>query len=163
MKKLDVNNIISSDFHAFGRYTNLLSPDTPFIGEEPIRFYRDMMPLSGHETLSLSITLVDPMPKRVEVLEYHSTTGECFLTLDEDTYICVAPATVDSVPKIEEMRAFYVPKGVAVYIYPGVWHYAPYPVGNHPIHSLVMLPERTYANDCIKYEFMEENVLELNV
>lgn len=161
MKQLKVRNILECDFRIFGRYANLLELDTPCIGAAPIRFYRDMMPLSGNQALSVSVTLVDPMPKIVDILEYHSYTGECFITLDGDTVICLAPACPGSKPEIKDIQAFYVPRGTAVYIHPGVWHYAPYPVGNDAIHSMVLLPERTYANDCCKYEFAAEEMMEI--
>lgn len=163
MKKIKVKNLLESDFSVYGRYVNLVEPKGPAIGEAPIRFFRDLMPLAGNETLSLSVTEVEPMEKIVEVMEFHTATSECFLTLDGDTYICVGPATADPIPVPEEMEAFFVPAGTAVYIHPGVWHYAPYPAGDQPIHSLVMLPQRTYANDCEKYCLPQEARLELDV
>ena len=155
MKKLKVMNILESDFSVYGRYTDLLHPKGPSIGEAPVRFFRDMMPLGQAEVLSLSVTEMEPMELKADVMEFHSRTGECFLTLDGDTYICVAPATPDSVIRAENMEAYYVPAGTAVYLHPGVWHYAPFPVEKKTLHSLVMLPQRVYANDCIKYELSE--------
>lgn len=163
MRKLVVKNILDSDFSVYGRCVNLLSPETPYIGQDPIRFYRDMMPLGGNETLSLSVTAVKPMKLVVDVLEYHSKTGECFLTLDGDTYICVGPATAEPEPQTEALEAFFVPSGTAVYIHPGVWHYAPYPAGDNTIHSLVMLPQRTYANDCFKSAIKTDEAIELEI
>lgn len=162
MRKLKVRNLLESDFSVYGRYVNLLDPKGPAIGEAPIRFFRDMMPLAGNETLSLSVTAVEPMPMIVEVMEFHTATGECFLTLDGGTCICVGPATADPVPVPEEMEAFFVPAGTAVYLHPGVWHYAPYPAEDREVHSLVMLPQRTYANDCRKYVLTAEDRLELD-
>lgn len=163
MRKLTVKNILEHDFSVYGRCVNLLSPRTPYIGEDPIRFYRDMMPLGGNETLALSVTAVEPMKMTVDVLEYHTGTGECFLSLDGDTCICVGPATAKQAPQTEMLEAFFVPSGTAVYIHPGVWHYAPYPTGDKPIHSLVMLPQRTYANDCFKYQLKEDEKAELEI
>lgn len=163
MKKIEVRNILKCDFSIYGRYGNLIEPDTLYIGADPIRFYRDMLPLGGNETLSLSVTRVEPMKMVVDIMEYHSCTGECFLSLDGDTYICVGPAIPGEEPKPEQMEAFFVPSGTAVYIHPGVWHYAPYPAGDKPIHSLVMLPQRTYANDCIAKNLKEDEKLEIDI
>lgn len=166
MKKISVKNIMDCDFSVFGRCVNLLDPKSPFIGEKPIRFYRDMMPLGGNETLSLSVTVVEQMKPIVEEMEFHSKTGECFLSLDGDTYICVGPATAEPVLRekdFDRLEGFFVPSGTAVYIHPGVWHYAPYPVGEEALHSLVMLPQRTYANDCVKYRLKEHEYLKLDV
>lgn len=156
MKKLEIKNLLESNFEVYGRYADLLNPSSPYIGEDPVRFYRDMMPLSGDKTLSVSVTKGCPMPHVIDVLEYHSYTGECFLTLDGDTYIGVAPANSAGKPEMDQMEVFYVPRGCAVYLHPGVWHYAPYPAGEYETHTLVLLPERTYANDCYKYELSEE-------
>ncbi|MEG0963670.1 MAG: DUF4867 family protein [Lachnospiraceae bacterium] len=163
MKKIEVKNILDCDFSAYGRYVNLLDSQLPYIGEEPIRFYRDMMPLGGNETLSLSVTIVEPMKKIIEEMEFHSKTGECFLSLDGDTYICVGVATEKPELRTEELKAFFVPMGTAIYIHPGVWHYAPYPVGEKTIHSLVILPQRTYANDCIKVKLEKDKMLEMDI
>lgn len=163
MKKIKAKNILECDFRIYGRYADLLNPGTPYIGADPIRFYRDIMPLGGNETLSLSVTSVEPMPMVVDTMEFHTATGECFLSLDGDTYICVGPATADPIAEPENMEAFFVPSGTAVYIHPGVWHYAPYPAGDKTIHSLVILPQRTYANDCIKQKLSDGNKLELDV
>lgn len=150
--EIPVKNILKSNFSVYGRYTDLLHPEGPYIGKEPVRFFRDLMPLSGKEALSLSITELTPMPLTVDVMEFHTGTGECFLTLDGDTYICVAPATAEAELREDMLEAFFVPAGTAVYLHPGVWHYAPYPAEKKVLHSLVMLPQRTYANDCVKYE-----------
>lgn len=163
MKKIEVRNILGCDFSKYGRYVNLTEPDGPYIGEAPVRFYRDMMPLGGNETLSLSITLAEPRGNRVDIMEFHTKTGECFLSLDGDTYICVGEATAEARPNIDKMEGFFVPSGTAVYIHPGVWHFAPYPVEEHGVHSLVLLPQRTYANDCVKYEIPEDEVPELDM
>lgn len=163
MKKIQVKQLKECDFSKYGRYVNLMEPDSPYIGESPVRFYRDMMPLGGNETLSLSITLAEPRGYRVDVMEFHTGTGECFLSLDGDTYICVGPATAGREPVIEEMEGFFVPAGTAVYIHPGVWHFAPFPAEEKAIHSLVLLPQRTYANDCVKYEIPEEEMPELDL
>lgn len=161
MQKLKVKNILESDFSVYGRYTDLLHPTGPCIGDAPIRFFRDMMPLGQAEVLSLSITEVGPMELKADVMEFHSKTGECFLTLDGDTYICVAPATPDPVLDAELLDAYFVPAGTAVYIHPGVWHYAPFPAEEKTLHSLVMLPQRVYANDCQKYVLPEPVELEV--
>lgn len=163
MKSIKVKNILEADFSVYGRCADLLHPDTPYIGKSPVQFYRDMLPLSGNETLSLSVTFAEPVPMVATVMEYHSVAGECFLTLDSDTFICVAPASAGERLEADKMEGFFVPKGTAVYIHPGVWHYAPFPAGDKSIHSLVMLPQRTYANDCRKYTLTPEEQVRLDV
>jgi hypothetical protein len=43
---------------------------------------------------------------------------------------------------------FFVKKGTMVAIRPGVWHCAPFAYKADHVNVLIVLPERTYANDC---------------
>ena len=35
----------------------------------------------------------------------------------------------------------------------GVWHHAPFSANDTPVNTMIVLPERTYNNDCIVVEF----------
>lgn len=148
MNTIAIKEMDLGSFQKYGRYAPVLQPTTPCLGTSPIRFFRDILSL-GNEPVTVSNTMVDPMPMIVDTMEYHSRTGEGFMILDADAVICLGIATSDG--KLPQtLEAFHLRQGVMVYINPGVWHYAPYPIGNQPINSLVLLPERTYALDCQK-------------
>lgn len=159
MTTIKVRSLTLEGFQKYGRYVSILAPVTPSIGEQPILFYRDIIQLGGVAPLSFSNTVVCPRKLCVDILEYHTATGEGFMMLDGDAIICVGIATADGEIPVDELESFYVPKGVMVYVNAGVWHYAPYCVEDKPINSLVILPERTYANDCIKKEVPEQQKL----
>jgi ureidoglycolate lyase len=57
---------------------------------------------------------------------------------------------------LDELRAFAVPRGTIITLLPGVWHHGPFSGNSFPVHILVCLPERTYANDCIVVELKTE-------
>lgn len=163
MKKLIPQALTPHGFQKYGRYAALNAPDGPFIGENPVLFYRDLLPLGpSPEPLAASVTQVAPMPLLVDVLEYHTRSWEGFLCLDQNAYICVAPATCGTPPVPETFEAFLVPTGTFVYLHPGVWHYAPFPTEPKPLHSLVLLPERTYQNDCEKVLLPPEEQAEIS-
>ena len=71
----------------------------------------------------------------------------------------VAPAGKDPVPELTE--AFLVPKGTMVLLNTGVWHLSAIPVNKETAHVLIVLPERTYFNDCVVVEYPEENWVEI--
>ena len=162
MKTIAVQTMTEKNFARYGRFASLTAPEGVAIGDAPIRFYRDMLPLGSGQNLFASVTTVEPMPLIVDVMEYHTTTREGFLCLDTDAYIAVAPATPDGTLSPDDIEAFFLPKGTMVYLHAGVWHYAPFPAGDTTLHSLVILPERTYANQCEKLALAPEDQVELS-
>jgi ureidoglycolate lyase len=152
MKKVKVEPLTNDQFLPFGFFANMINPKAEKMGEAPIEFYRDMcqQDLGGAGIVSFSICRVEKRPLVVDVSEYHTRTGEGMLPLDGDVLIHVAPATRPGadVP-VDKLRIFKVPRGTMVVIRPGVWHHAAFTTTDKPANVLIVLPERTYANDCI--------------
>lgn len=153
MRTVSIEELSQEAFKPFGRYANMLAPDGECIGEDPVRFYRDMVPLPNGEPRSLpsfSICQVRVRPLVVDVTEMHSYAFEGNLPLDADALIHVAPATPNGVCPCESIRVFRIPRGTFVAVNPGVWHHAPfvYGQGAKVLNMLIVLPERAYANDC---------------
>lgn len=82
------------------------------------------------------------------MVECHSSCGEGIIPLDNDILIHVAPASRKDVVPLENLRVFAVPKGTCVVLRPGVWHHAPFVKEGRSANVIIVLPERTYANDC---------------
>jgi ureidoglycolate lyase len=98
----------------------------------------------------------------IDLTEYHSSTGEGVLPLDADVLIHVAPATPNGIVPLEKFRVFRVPKGTLVILRPGVWHHAPFSL--HGVANvLIVLPERTYANDCTVVELPISDQIRIEV
>jgi ureidoglycolate lyase len=148
---VEVEPLEPSSFAAFGAYKHLAQADGIFIGASPIKFYRDLLPLElGGKNPMLSICRIEPRANVIDVMEYHTYTGEGILPLDGDVLVQVAPATPPGAPFPAEMvRVFHVPQGTMLCIRPGVWHHAPFALRNQLVNVLIVLPERTYANDCV--------------
>ncbi|MBE7560537.1 ureidoglycolate lyase [bacterium] len=151
MKKrsVTVKELDHAEFGRYGAFANLINPDAPHLGEEPIEFYRDMALLDlGGKPAALSTCRVCRRPLVVDVSEYHNGCGEALVPLDGDVLIHVAPASGGDAVPTDEMEVYRVPKGTAVVLRPGVWHHAPFALEQECVNVLIILPERTYAVDC---------------
>jgi ureidoglycolate lyase len=153
MRTLNVETLEQTSFLPFGFIANQINPNVEKIGTDPIEFYRDMAQLDLGQTskASFSTCRVEQREFTIDITEFHSSTGEALLPLDADVLIHVAPATPNGVVPLEKFRVFRVPRGTLVILRPGVWHHAPFSV--HGVANvLIVLPERTYANDCTVVE-----------
>lgn len=157
MPEATVQQLSMEAFAPYGYYGNMINPTTCVIGEKPIEFFRDMVQLNlGNATsASFSVCRVEPRESVVDVSEFHTVTGEGILPLDEDILIHVAPATPSKECPVNDVALFRIPKGTMVVLKPGVWHHAPYTASDRPANVLIVLPERTYANDCEVVELSE--------
>ena len=83
------------------------------------------------------------------------------MPLNDDALVHVAPAGSHDVVPYDEFEVYRIPMGTIVAIRPGVWHHAPFCMGNTPLNSLVVLPERCYATDCVVVTFPEEELVQI--
>jgi ureidoglycolate lyase len=162
---VSVEELSVEGFLPFGTFAGHLNPDTARLGEPPVEFFRDMLQLNlgaGQSIASLSTCRLEPRERVIAFSEYHSSTGEVILPLDGDILIHVAPATGPQagVP-VDEIRVFRVPQGTALSLHPGVWHWAPFAVSDAPANVLIVLPERTYANDCVLVEHKPKDQIQI--
>lgn len=150
MKKLGIQELTLSNFAKYGAFANMINPRAPKLGQEPIEFYRDMvlLDLGGKSLAAFSVCRVLKRPPVVDVTEYHTGCGEGILPLDGDILIHVGPATPKGEVPLDRIEIFRVPKGTFVSLRPGVWHHAPFAFRCKVANVLIVLPERTYANDC---------------
>lgn len=164
MKTVKIEELSLEAYKPFGTYANLINPTDEKLGAPPVEFFRDQLQLDvrGDVLFSYSCCRVEKRPMVVDILEYHSSCGEVVLPLDNDILLQVAPASANGNPvPLDKLRVFYVPKGTAITIKPGVWHWGPFTVNDEPANILINLPERTYANDCIVVNLKEEEFIEI--
>ena len=164
MSPVKVRDLGVEAFLPFGFYAPLLDPQTERIGAPPIEFYRDIVQqdLGGAAIASFSICRVEPRPAVIDVTEYHTRAAEGILPLDNDVLIHVGPATPPGeAPPLDRFQVFRVPRGTMAVLRPGVWHHAPFTANADPANVLIVLPERTYANDCVVVELGEDQRLQV--
>jgi len=162
MRKEKIKELSLESFTKYGTYANLINPQAEKLGAEPIEFFRDMarLDLGGRTIASFSTCRVCKRPPVVDVTEFHNYTGEGVLPLDADILIHVGPATPTGQVPLDRIEIFRVPKGTFVALHPGVWHHAPFAHDANVANVLIVLPERTYAQDCQVTEIPENDRIE---
>ena len=166
MKSIKVEELTAVAFSPFGSFAKLVNPDSEKLGAPPVEFFRDAVQqdLGGSAIASFSTCRVEKRDFVIVVSEYHTKCGEGIMPLDNDVLIHVAPATPpNAVVPVDKIRVFRVPKGTMVTLRPGVWHGAPWTASGQPANVLVVLPERTYANDCVFVKHSEAEKLKIDV
>lgn len=165
MKELKVEELSLEAFDEFGTFKKCIEPETEYFGEDPVRFYRDMVQedLGNKSVVSFSVCRVLPRDYEITVSEYHSHTGEGILPLDNDVIIHVAPGAGNGDLPLDKMRVFRVPMGTMVALKPGVFHHAPWTVNDKVANSLIVLPRRTYANDCIVIDHTDDQKIKFSL
>ena len=158
MRTIQAKPITVEGFQAYGVFTDLMNPTGYSLGD----FYQDRlrMSVSGNMQMAFSPLLVrKPDRMIVDSAEFHNTTQEGILCLDDDVVLHVAPAGKEPVPELTE--AFLVPKGTMVCLNTGVGHLSAIPVNKETAHVLIVLPERIYNNDCVVVQYPKEQQMEI--
>lgn len=161
MRSVTIEELSPEAFQAFGRYGSMTDPKGEVFGQSPVQFFRDMVPLAiahPRSQPSFSVCRVERRPLIIDIAEIHNHTAEGCLPLDADALVHVAPATPNGVCPLDRFRVFRIPRGTFFTLNAGVWHHAPFVYGEAPaLNMLVVLPERTYANDCVVVDFAEND------
>lgn len=157
MRKISVKELNDRDFKQYGVFCSVTEPSGNHFGT----FYADNIPYAASAGAPITFSpLVCGKSEKMIVsgVEYHNYAFEGIVPIDDDVVIHVALPSKGPVPELTE--AFLVPKGTAVVLKPGVWHEAPMPV-DHDAHVLIILPERTYQNDCVYVNYGDEDAMEI--
>lgn len=158
MRQVKAKPLTKETFEKFGEYYNMLEPDGHNLG----LFYHDKLTFhtSGDMRMGFS-SLVSKRPENlvIDVVEYHNSTCEGVMPLDDDVLLHVAPASNENCSELTEV--FVVPKGCFVRLNPGVFHKAALPINKEEVHVLIALPERIYFNDCHIVNYNEDEKFEI--
>ena len=163
MRTIEVKQLTVECFARYGSFADMLHPRGDKIGPPEAEFFPDgvrAFPCAAMTGFSTVKTSYRPMV--IDEAERHSYAAELLLPLDGDVVCFAAPAPFDTFPA-EKAEAFLVPRGTLLKLRPGVWHKAPFPVGPGSVSTLVVLPERTYATDCLVEKLTEEKRLSIRV
>ena len=157
MRKIKAEPLTCEAYAPFGTFYSMTDPQGYSLNGELHRFFLDRMTESYFTRAAFSPILVKkPEIMKITQAEYHTTTPEMILPLNDDMVLHVAPASAGT-PVPELTKAFIVPKGTLVKINTAVWHLAPLPVSEPELQAMIILPECTYANDCTVVDFPEED------
>lgn len=160
MRTIKAQRLTREAFAPYGSFTSVVQPQGFHMGD----FFNDqvLLPVSGNYAVAFSPLVFHKAEHMlVERAEYHNTTGEVMVIMDDDVVIHVAPASGEPVPQLTE--AFLVPKGTVVKLNLGVWHCGGYCLNKDEAHVLIVLPQRIYKNDCIVVDYAPEDCMEITL
>ena len=157
MRTVKLEKITKEAFAPFGQYHLSLSPDGYALHGEIHSFYPDRVSIPGQAAeLSFStLTVRKPEKLIISQVEYHTTTSEVIIPLNDDMIVHVAPPSAGK-PVPDFTKAFLVPKGTVVKLNACVWHLAPIPANLPALNALIVLPTATYINDCTVVDLKED-------
>ena len=156
MKTVKVEALTKEAFAPFGEYYKMDAPEGYPLSGELHRFFPDRLTTAAAPLLAFSPILVKkPAEMKVTAIEYHTTTAEIIMPLNDDMILHVAPPSAGK-PLPEYTKAFLVPKNTLIKMNACIWHLAPLPANAPELCAMIVLPECTYMNDCIVVELKED-------
>jgi ureidoglycolate lyase len=162
-KQIKIKQLTCEAFQPYGSFANMTEPTGPKFGKGIVEFYRDMAILNlGQNTeAAFSAQRLQKRENIINAMECHQHTGEACMPLDGDILIHVAPATHLQTVPLDQIEVFRIPKGTLFVMRPGVWHCAPFAYKADVVNVMVVLPERTYANDIYFYKMTKEEEIQI--
>jgi len=161
MKTIKAVPITHESFAPFGQFYRMDDPQGYALCGELHRFYPDRLVADSQHRVGYSpIVVKKPEKMVITQQEYHTTTWEMILPMDDDMILHVAPASAGT-PVPELVQAFLVPKHTLVKMNAAIWHLAPLPANREALTAMIILPECTYANDCTVVDLEPEQQFEI--
>ncbi len=161
MKTIKVEKLTHEAFAPFGQFYEMGNPDGHALCGEIHRFFPDRLVADSTHRVGYSPILVKKPEKMVITQqEYHTTTWEMILPLNDDMILHVAPAS-GGTPVTHLAKAFLVPKNTLIKMNAAIWHLAPLPANSEELTAMIILPECTYANDCTVVDLKPEEQFEI--
>ena len=156
MRTVKLEKITKEAFAPFGEYYTMTEPEGYPLCGEIHKFFPDRLTVhTGGANMAFSPLLVKKPEKMIiNAVEYHTTTAEVLIPMNDDMILHVAPPSAGK-PVPEHTKAFLVPKNTVVKMRACVWHLAPLPANAPELVCTVVLPEATYMNDCTVVELSE--------
>ncbi len=161
MRKVKVEALTHEGFAPFGQFYTIDKPEGYALCGELHKFFPDRLVADCPTRVGYSPILVKKPEKMIITQqEYHTTTWEMIMPLNDDMILHCAPASAGT-PVTDLAKAFLVPKHTIVKMNSAIWHLAPLPANEAELAALIILPECTYANDCTVVDLKEEEQFEI--
>ena len=163
MRTIKAEPITNENFAPFGQFYTMDKPEGYGLCGEIHQFFPDRLVADCNHRVGYSPILVKK-PERMIITqqEYHITTWEMIMPLDDDMILHCAPASAGT-PVPEYVEAFVVPKHTLIKMNAAIWHLAPLPATKEQLTAMIILPECTYANDCMVVDLKDEEQFEIVV
>ena len=161
MKTIRAIPLTHEGFAPFGQFYTMDKAEGYALCGELHAFYPDRVTADSNHRLGFSpIVVKKPEKMIITQQEYHTTTWEMIMPLDDDMILHVAPASAGAVVT-DLVKAFIVPKNTLIKMNAAIWHLAPLPANNDKLTAMIILPECTYANDCTVVDLSEDEQFEI--
>lgn len=161
MKQIKAVPITHEAFAPFGQFYTMDKPEGYALCGELHKFFPDRLTADSVHRVGYSpIVVKKPEKMIITQQEYHTTTWEMIMPLDDDMILHCAPASAGA-PVGHLSQAFLVPKHTLIKMNAAIWHLAPLPANNEALTALIILPECTYANDCTVVDLPEDQQFEI--
>ena len=156
MRTVKVEALTHEAFAPFGQFYTMDAPQGYALCGEIHQFFPDRLVADCQHRVGYSPILVKKPEKMIITQqEYHTTTWEMILPMNDDMILHVAPASAGT-PVNHLAKAFLVPKHTLVKMNAAIWHLAPLPANADELSALIVLPACTYMNDCIVVDLKED-------
>ena len=156
MKKIKALPLTKEAFAPFGEYYSFSSPEGYSLNGELHRFFPDRVTAyQGNQVAFSPILVKKPEEMLITQIEYHTTTCEMIMPLNDDMVLHVAPPSAGK-PVPDYTKAFIVPKNTLIKMNACVWHLAPLPKNEKELAAMIILPECTYMNDCTVVDLKDD-------
>ena len=161
MRQVKIQPLTYEAFAPYGQFYKMEQPEGYALCGEIHQFFPDRLVADSDHRVGYSpIVVKKPEKMIITQQEYHTTTWEMILPLDDDMILHVAPASAGT-PVTHLAQAFLVPKHTLVKMNAAIWHLAPLPANKEQLTAMIILPECTYANDCTVVDLKEEEQFEI--
>ena len=161
MRQVKVEALTAEAFAPFGQFYTMDQPRGYALCGELHQFFPDRLVADSTHRVGYSPILVKKPEKMVITQqEYHTTTWEMILPLNDDMILHVAPASAGT-PVTDLAQAFLVPRNTLIKMNAAIWHLAPLPANEDELSAIIILPECTYANDCTVVDLKPEEQFEV--
>ena len=161
MRQIKAVPISCENFAPFGQFYTMDAPKGYALCGELHQFFPDRLVADSNHRVGYSPILVrKPEKMIITQQEYHTTTWEMIMPMNDDMILHVAPASAGT-PVTELAQAFIVPKHTLVKMNAAIWHLAPLPAKEDQLAAMIVLPECTYANDCTVVDLTPEQQFEI--
>ena len=161
MHQVKVEPINHENFAPFGQFYTMDKPEGYALCGEIHKFFPDRLVADSNTRVGYSpIVVKKPEKMIITQQEYHTTTWEMIMPLDDDMILHCAPASAGAIVT-DYVQAFIVPKNTLIKMNAAIWHLAPLPANNNKLTAMIILPECTYANDCTVVDIPENQQFEI--
>lgn len=161
MRKIVAQKLTHEAFAPFGTFYDFMNPSGYGLPGNFDTFYPDRLTETFTSRIGFSgITVKKPEKYIIDKIEYHTSTCEMMIPLNDDMLFHVAPASNGKL-LIDQTQAFIVPKGTLIKFDTGIWHLCPWPAHEDELKCMIILPTGIYMNDCKVFELGEEDQFEI--